>query len=334
MRWIWVAALVAWMLSAGPAVGGESVRFVVLGDTQGDETVPVSVDALSKVVTDSLAADPPIQFVVVVGDLVDGSDSCGPLADQYRQWRAVADGWYQGDLFGCKIYPLPGNHDQKNPFTYRQSWQTVFSELPDNGPASRKKLNYSFDVGPCHLVAVDTSESGVFWAHWVDLDWLEQDLASSDRPVKLVFGHEPAYKVELDRVASMDSRPPIRDRFWSILAQNNVRAYFCGHDHGYDHWIKDNVHQIITAGGGGAGMYHYTIVDADETDVTVTVIQEPENTVFDQYKLSEAQDVPNEDRSANDYSYWPYNAVLCNWVGLLGIVMVCSSLQLLKETRP
>jgi hypothetical protein len=305
------------------AANAEQIRFAVLGDTQGRLTTPVSEEAFTRIVRDVLAADPPVQFVVIVGDLVSGIWNENAHRGEYQVWKQLADPWYQADFYGLKVYVLPGNHDEPNFFSFSRTWREAFPYLPDNGPADDKQMTYSFDVGPCHLVAVNTSTPTVFKAHTVNVKWLREDLQKSNKPIKLVFGHEPAYKVEKNRVGSLDCQGPLRDEFWKILTENGVKAYFCGHDHGYDHWVKDNVHQIITAGGGGHGDYfHYTLVDADETDVTVSIYHEPENQLAHTYKLSDTAGVPSEDRTPNDDPYWPYNAAPCNWASTVFMIML------------
>jgi len=319
--------------SLAQIVEAESVRFAVMGDTQGSGTNAVAENEFSRIVQDVLSANPPVQFVVVVGDLVSGSKDDAVMQNEFQQWREIAQSWYQSNFSGLNVYVIPGNHDEKNPDNYLNVWQEAFPELPDNGPAYDLKMTYSFDKGPCHLVALNTSIPRLPYAHTVDTPWLRADLENSDKPIKLVFGHEPAYKIAVDHIASLDCQSAIRDEFWNILSNNRVKAYFCGHDHGYDHWIKDNVHQIITAGGGGHGFFHYLIIDADETDVTVSVIREPDNQLYEKYKLSDTVNVAQEDRTQNDAPYWPYNSLLCNWSAMLLIVLFCMC-ETLTKSKP
>jgi len=315
-------------------VSAERIRFAVLGDTQGSEVFTGGEVPLDRIVRDTLSASPSIQFVIIAGDLVEGTPNTYDQLDLFRSWRKVADPWYQADLYGLKVYPVPGNHDQKNYLTYLRTWQESFPELPDNGPKSELKSTYSFDVGPCHFVGVNTSIPQVFMAHRVDTDWLRKDLAESNKPFKFVFGHEPAYKMTFNAVASMDCQQGPRDEFWQILSEYGVQAYFCGHDHGYDHWAKDGVHQIITAGGGGHGFYHYLIVDVDEQDVTVSVYRQPENTLYEQYKLSDTQNVAGEDRTVNDHPYWPYDWPFCMAWGLTAMVFIELGFTGLRASEP
>ncbi len=321
--------LMLFVISTG--VRAERIRFVVIGDTQGSETFPADEGALSKIVQDVLAADPPVQFVVVVGDLVSGTDNPDAQLDQFLSWRRITAPWYQAEFYGLKVYVLPGNHDEPNALSYSRTWQEAFPELPVNGPENSQKMTYSFDAGPCHLVAVNTSAPDLLLAHTVNLDWLGNDLANSNKPIKLVFGHEPAYKPNKNDVGSLDCQKALRDEFWQLLSENGVKAFFCGHIHGYDHWFKDNVHQIIAACHDD----YYLIVDVDESDVTVSKYDEPQNKLSQTYKLSNSANVPHEDRTINDNSYWPYNSAPCNWAAsILMVILLAGAFWLTPKSLP
>jgi DNA repair exonuclease SbcCD nuclease subunit len=308
------------LLISGVA-NAEGIRFAVLGDCRGGKPGQAVNNAIfSKIVQDIVAATPPVQFVIVTGDLVKGSKTDSVTAGYFQEWRQLAQPWYDANYMGSKVYVVPGNHDEVNSSSYLKVWQNAFLELPDNGPNDDKKMTYSFDAGPCHFAIVNTSIPNLLRAHTVDLDWLSNDLANSDKPIKLVIGHEPAYPYQSHIGSSLDAKPAKRDQFWKLLVENNVQAYFCGHIHSYDHAIKDNVHQIITGGGGAPGSpYHYLIVDADdEVGVTVSVYYEEGNTLHEQYKLSDTQEVRViQETSASDSSL-SLNSLSCP----LGVVMV------------
>jgi hypothetical protein len=284
---------VAIVLLAAAMARGDSARFAVVGDTRGTDSEAINEDVFTQIIDSTLKADPPVQFVVVPGDLVTGSEFDPIVLMEFARWRQLAAPWYQSEMLGLKVYPVPGNHDLSNVIFYGGPWRIAFPELPTNGPAGEKKLTYSFDIGPCHLTVINTS-SPVF-GHRTNLDWLEQDLAASDAPVKLVFGHEPAFPKAGHICSSLDAFPDLQKQFWKILADNGVQAYFCGHEHTYDHWASDGVHQIITGGGGAPGNFlHYLIVDADESDVTVSVYR-PSGELLEQYKLSDPPVIADDD---------------------------------------
>ncbi len=294
---------------------GDSVRFAVLGDTRGSGDNSVNETIFSKIVEQVSSFDPPVEFVIVVGDLVLGSDRAGPMDQQFARWKQIAKPWYDSDkMIGAKVYVVPGNHDQG--ILKQHYWQEAFDYLPDNGPEGEKFFTYSFEFGPVHFSVVNTSAPSLLGSHTVNLDWLKDDLANTDKPIKLVFGHEPAYPAGPHRGSSLDAIPPKRDKFWKLLVDNGVKAYFCGHEHIYDHWIKDGVHQIISGGAGAPGplSFHYLIVDADDNDVTVSVYKVADGKLKESYKLSQTEGVPNEDRSDSGSTSWLFNNLPCLWM--------------------
>ncbi len=297
----------------------ESIRFAVLGDTRSGN-VAVNEEIFSKIVSQILNFDPPVEFVIVVGDLVSGHSEAGTMDEQFAEWKKIAEPWYESEtMIGKKVYLVPGNHDQG--IFSQQAWVNAFDYLPDNGPKGEKYFTYSFEFGPVHFSVVNTSSP--FYAHRLNYDWLKDDLEATDKPIKLVFGHEPAYPTGPHLGSSLDKYPSERDKFWQLLVDENVKAYFCGHEHLYDHWIKDNVHQIITGGAGAPGplAFHYLIVDADENDVTVSVYKVLSGTLKEQYKLSQTEDVPNEDRTETGSADWLINNIPCAWMAIIPITL-------------
>jgi hypothetical protein len=117
---------------------------------------------------------------------------------------------------------------------------------------------YSFDYRNAHFVILNqylgsTAEADghPLACPWTDLyDWLEADLAANVQPFIFVFGHEPFWPREDESNHCGDSMDdqrcpgntapppdewkfirPERDRFWQLLVDHNVTAFFDGHTH-------------------------------------------------------------------------------------------------------
>jgi 3',5'-cyclic AMP phosphodiesterase CpdA len=311
-----IAAVLLGVLGVVPTVSSaESIRFIVVGDTQAEYLGSTNKVVLSKIVRQAMSLEPATQFAVFTGDLIEGDDTDAVPAD-LQTWRQIVDPFYQANFFGAKVYVTPGNHDMRGE-AYKTNWQNAFPEMPDNGPENEKKLTYSFDVGPCHLVVLNTDTPGDR-RHMVDLDWLEADLVATTQPIKLVFGHEPAFPIGIHVGESLDVYPEQRDRFWAILGQYGVKAYFCGHEHIYDRWIKDGVQQIITGSGGGSStFFNFLILDADENDVTISVHSVSSDRTSERYKLSDTANVADEDRTGDDFYKGMFSGLPC--AGMIGL---------------
>ncbi len=154
-------------------------------------------------------------FIMIGGDLVnDGSDQ--------QEWDAFfAAG---GDVLKkMKLYPAIGNHDRSSLF------KTLF-ELPENGPKGKTESYYSFDYGDAHFIVLDSNLMGT--ADPEDLDWLEKDLGTTDKPYKIVMFHYPAYPA-IDIPKDMARAEIIRQHYVPILEQAGVDLVLSGHQHVY-----------------------------------------------------------------------------------------------------
>ena len=74
--------------------------------------------------------------------------------------------------------------------------------------------------------------------HYVNQAWLESQLEGNVKPHVFAFGHEPAFRAL--HYDCLDMHPDRRDAFWNSLKAAGSRAYFCGHDHFYDHARVDD----------------------------------------------------------------------------------------------
>ncbi len=121
---VFVLLLGAVPVQAAHAQSDSVVRFVVFGDTVGNDH-GVSETILSELVQATLAED--ADFVLVAGDLVNGVR----LKSELTHWRTVMKPLYTA---GVGVYPCRGNHDDGS----KSAWDAVFSgayALPGNGPS-------------------------------------------------------------------------------------------------------------------------------------------------------------------------------------------------------
>jgi len=113
---------------------------------------------------------------------------------------------------------------------------------------------YSFtkgDVneGTVEFFALDTNSN----APWdAQLAWLDQQLAKSTAPWKIVYGHHPLYSS-----GRHGSSPELAAKLAPIFAKHKVPLYLCGHDHGYERSIPLDGTIYIVNGGGGAPLYKF-----------------------------------------------------------------------------
>ncbi len=269
------------------AAGGSHVRFVVAGNTRGSDD-GVNAAILAEVVAATISER--ANFILVPGNLVEGSDHPDELQSQLETWRAALDPLSSA---GIAVYPVRGSHDSGSV----DVWNTVFqgpNALPANGPTGEENLSYSFQKGNIFLVGLDAFAS----PHLANQAWLDEQLRSNQMPHVFVFSGESAFSFQ--NPASLSQSPAERDAFWRSLASAGARAYFTGSDDLFAHariddgdGVADNdVHQWIagTAGVVAAGdgaydgdngawspqavhseaNYGYIVIDVNDANVTIT----------------------------------------------------------------
>ncbi len=232
-------------VQASPAQGSSVIRFVVTGDTRGNDS-GVNATILSELVQATLAEG--ASFILISGDLVNGDS----LKSELIHWRNIMQPLYSA---GIGVYPCRGNHDAGS----KTAWDAVFSgayALPGNGPSGEKNVTYSFTYGNILVIALDE------YVHEdrVNQTWLNAQLAANTQPHIFPFGHVAAFSVY--HTDTLASHPANRNTFWNSLAAAGGRVYFAGHDHLYNHArlddgdgnSNDDIHQYV-AGTGGAPPY-------------------------------------------------------------------------------
>jgi len=202
--------------TAPAASTGAKVSFVAFGDSGSGSSDQMAIrDQLETV---------PLDLMIHTGDIAYESGTMTQFEDYYFSVYA--------DLIrSFPMYPAIGNHDEST--IYEQNFDLPWAERGHNW--------YSFDHGDVHFVALDTNEIGPEQARW-----LESDLAATDRPWKVVYGHHPPYSSG-EHGSSME----FRQTFGPILEKYNVDLVLSGHDHDYERIAPQNgVHYVVTGGGG------------------------------------------------------------------------------------
>jgi hypothetical protein len=195
------------------------VSFLAFGDSGGGGSDQFAlVDQMSSV---------PYDFIIHTGDLAYDQ---GTLAQFEDTVFAV-----YGDLFRhLAFFPSAGNHD------YDTMQGAPFREV-FNLPGSEKW--YSYDYGPIHFAALDTESDYAAQAKWLD-----EDLAASKAPWKIIYLHKPPYS---SGEHGSDTR--LRALIAPIAERRGVELVLAGHDHDYERMTPQNGVEYVVTGGGGKG---------------------------------------------------------------------------------
>jgi acid phosphatase type 7 len=217
--------------------GDVPFEFVVYGDTRTRHDVHRKVMA-------AMAAHSSPDFALQSGDLVEN----GIDAAQWLTYFDIEREW----LRKVSFFPLVGNHERND----RQFFD--FFEA---------KPYYAFDWGASHFMVIDSDIQTVsptpagraaFWAE--ETHWLEGELQNSQSAsMRFVVAHHVP-------ISAVSRRPPEAHMaaLIPLLEKYKVTAGFFGHDHNYQHYLKNGVHYVIS-GGGGAPLY-----DADKPPPGIT----------------------------------------------------------------
>ncbi len=197
-------------------------KFLIFGDSQS-----TSYETWHKTLRQAYQAHPDAAFFTNAGDLVD----VGHNFTEWQDWFAAS----QGVIDRIPVMPFTGNHEMYTPVWKVNALPALFTalfQLPLNGPAGLKEQVYSFDYGNVHFVMLDSQEreEKQFIPDMLNKqrDWLEKDLALTDKPWKLVFLHRPPYHSK-----SATSNDRIRETFVPLWDKYQVDAVFAGHEHIY-----------------------------------------------------------------------------------------------------
>jgi hypothetical protein len=221
----------------------EPYDFVVFGDTR-------TRHELHRRIIAGIMKNGAPDFVLHTGDLVtDGTDSA--------QWPTFFE-IEREMLRKTAFFPALGNHERNS---------RLFYEFFDIGDPY-----YSFNWGDSHFVVLNSDIGNVasspsakdeFWTK--QRKWLEEDLAANQKAAfRFIVAHHPP----ITAVSSRQGGNKEMTALIPLFEKYKVTAGFFGHDHNYQHFLKDGIHYIVT-GGGGAPLYD---VGKPPEGITVKVV--------------------------------------------------------------
>lgn len=315
MKRLYIFLLIAAVLHLKIYAQNNEIRVAVLGgsSTEGDGSLSFNENVLQKLLNSIKGREPAAVFFT--GDLTFGlvkNGGSSPSQDNDNELpKSYGNGWRESGY----VYSNQGYQKQLNSFY--QVEQNALGKIPFYpsigsheafGPDSVELVQRTFKIygtanlGPGLLVYSLSIQNAYFVVVQTDyfdaasnqvikntipssvLDWLENDLKekSSFYPFIFVFGSAPAFSTSATEgvFKGLDEHPDIRDRFWKILQDNNVLAYFCSHENLYDRTFRNNVWQVISGGAGSPlfnravkpAFYHYLLLSIpSELNVTPNI---------------------------------------------------------------
>ncbi|MBD3385751.1 hypothetical protein GF407_12600 [candidate division KSB1 bacterium] len=202
-------------------------------------------------------------FMILTGDIDPPKNAIETVKTFFGKELPVYAVVGNHDIPGSSIESYPGENIE-----FLRSYNQGGNTLPNiirSGPGGCEETTYAFDYKNAHFVILNVYYDGQS-DHGINGDisdslylWLENDLAQTDKQHIFVIGHEPAFfhpdydkgyfpiiddNTPLSSGNDLSKYPYHRNRFWDLLVQYEVTAYFCGHYHSFSAYRHRGVWQI------------------------------------------------------------------------------------------
>ncbi|MFC1644674.1 metallophosphoesterase family protein [Patescibacteria group bacterium] len=254
--------------SATASVVNESFSFVVIGDTEREkDSNGFSNDALS-VFNKARELQPDLVFFT--GDII--TISYVSLSEGYRRIKNIKH--VIDSYFGqIPYYFTLGHHDVDCGPRCAAYWsQIFFNKTPEE--AMGDKLYASFDHNNTHFVLLSNEYPLKHSLEQEQLNWLDQDLAATDKRYKIVLMHVPPvtfFGKSANNCHDMSCSEPARSQLISILQKHSVDLVISGHEHLFDHKIENGIHYVLSGNASGSDpRYKNTLAGKNFLQVLVT----------------------------------------------------------------
>ena len=211
--------------SLSPTASKELVlRFVAIGDTgSGNANQYAVAQAMEQ-----YRSQQPYDLVVMAGDNIYNQGEMAKI-------KTVFEDPYQALLQQkVRFQACLGNHDIREANGDGQVKTPLFN---------MKGRYYTFQEKSVQFFVLDTN-TNVDWP--LQLTWLEQNLAQSAAPWKIVYGHHPIYSS-----GHYGTDQAMVQRLTPLFKKHRVQLYINGHEHNYERTkLIDGTTYLITGHGG------------------------------------------------------------------------------------
>lgn len=195
--------------------GNNQFSFAIMGDVHiGSDRGDIMEKAidLSKNAGDS--------FIIFAGDITNNAES-----SEFSKFKE------QVENKNMDYRVAIGNHD-----IYYQGWKHFKKFIG--------RSIYSFDADNVHITILDSANGSLGERQ---LNWLEDDLQSTNKAIKIVISHFPPWIGKFSNIFKMDSEEEAAI-LKNMLHENKVNYMFSAHYHGYEQAQLGFTKYIISGG--------------------------------------------------------------------------------------
>ncbi len=243
--------------SAVPTAAAEKpLPFILVGDwgRQGHDE-QIAVGKQMGLTAEQIGS----QFTVSVGDNFYENGVTG-LDDP--QWVSSFEQIYTAPSLQTPWKVILGNHDYRGnvqaQLDYSQKshrWQLPARYYVDTQtlPDGSKADFFYVDTSPFIQKYIGTKTDISGQDTDTQLKWLDNALAASTSPWKIVIGHHPIYTSVEGSDGQDHDQPELVARLNPVLKKHDVKIYICGHDHCLQAVRVDGISYVVT--GAGSQVY-------------------------------------------------------------------------------
>ncbi len=194
--------------------GDDSVNFISVGDVQA--TPLENFEKAAAVVEKAFELMPDPDFFSMLGDF---TNDC--TKEEWGNYFTA----FKDINSRTTLVPVAGNHDEKK----INCFYNTFS-LDDSASVSNiNGVNYSYDIGNAHIAVVNTND--IFSISLTQMDWLRNDMNSTDKDWKIVFMHKSPYTLGKD--GKWPDAQYLQYSLCDVIDETDVDLVMSGHDHMY-----------------------------------------------------------------------------------------------------
>lgn len=191
------------------------VDFIAVADIQAGSYENFAKGA--KVVEAAFKTLPTAEFMINLGDFTNDSTN--------EEWDAY-DKAMSSININTTLAPVSGNHDGLGV----EDWfNNMFNLDTTESVQTSDGVNYSFDYGNIHFAVLNTND--LLSISIPQLEWLENDLNSTDKDWKIVCMHKSPYTLGKD--GKWPDALYLQKSLTKVLDKCNVDLVMSGHDHQY-----------------------------------------------------------------------------------------------------
>jgi len=198
-------------------------------------------------------------FSLCAGDIMDAR--WWTDAEEVRRQTELYWGGYRRRFEDKEIdlYIAPGDHEYGDDQGLRMMHLapvfaaefTKIFDMPNNGPAHKRGLAYSFAKENLAVISVDTFEDAgdrmSMTVSGKQLEWLKEQLKKySDKTFIIVQGHVPVVGPVRSKNSSANMlEGGTSSEFWKTMVEHDVDVYLCGEHHRITATQRDGIWQIV-----------------------------------------------------------------------------------------